>query len=39
MTKQWPRLLNANARYAKAGLWFVKAQKKLVKKPCGFEKK
>lgn len=39
MTKQWPRFLNANASYAKAGLWFVKGRKKLVRKPCAFAKK
>ena len=39
MTKQWPRLLNANASYAKADLWFVKGRKKLVRKPCAFAKK
>ena len=27
MTKQWPRLPNANASYAKADLWFVKGRK------------
>ena len=39
MTKQWPRLLNANASYAKADLWFVKGRKKLVRKLCAFAKK
>lgn len=36
---RWPRLLNANASYAKADLWFVKGRKKLVRKPCAFAKK